>query len=97
MVKTSSKDYYMDGHKCTPTGHKNSMKYAVSNNIIKNGTVAKFTFKKDGAKGGYNVQKTSFNKLLKIYLNKKGLRIKNQNCDKKNCDFETMSFKIVSK
>lgn len=94
-----NKDYYTDGYKCTPAGHKKSMKYAVSNNIIKNGTLAKFTFKKTGAKGGYVVQKLSFNKLLKIYLNKKGLRIKNQNCnyDKKKADFETMSFKIVSK
>lgn len=96
MVK-ATRDYYSDGHKCNPAGHKKSMKYAVKNDIIKSGTVAKFTFKKTGAKGGYSVQKSSFNKLLKIYLNKKGLRIKDQFCDKKNQSFETIAFKVVSK
>jgi hypothetical protein len=93
----ASKDYYSENQKCTPSGHKKSMKYAIKNDIIKNGTVAKFTFKKAGAKGGYTTQKTSFKKLLKVYLDKKGLRIKTSKYDKKNVDFETISFKVVSK
>lgn len=96
MVK--SNDCYMESNKQNPAWHKKSIKYAINNNIIKNGTVAKFIFKKSQAKGGYRVQKSSFNKLLKNYLNKKGLKISKKICsNKKNVDFETLSFKVVSK
>lgn len=96
MVKALIRDYYMDNNKSNPAKHKKSMKYAIKNNIIKNGTVAKFTFKKTGAKGGYSTQKISFDKLLKNYLDKKGLKTSNKKniCD---ADFETTTFKVVSK
>lgn len=96
MVKARVKDYYADNNKSNPVVHKKSMKYAVKNDIIKNGTIAKFTFKKSGARGGYHAQKVSFDKLLKSYLDKKGLKTSNKKnvCD---VDFETMTFKVVSK
>lgn len=90
-------DKYFDSYKGTPFVHKASMKYAISNQLIRAGTLAKFTFKKAGAKGGYTKQKQSFKKMMETCLNKKGLKISRTKCDKKTHDFETMSFSIVSK
>ena len=90
-------DKYIDGYKGTPSVHKASMKYAIKNQLIRAGTLAKFTFKKAGAKGGYLKQKQSFKKMMKTYLNKKGLKISRTKSDKKMSDFETISFSVVSK
>ncbi len=96
MVKIN--DCYAEENKCNPCWHKKSVKYAIKNGIITDGTKVKVIFKKTGAKGGYNAQKTSFNNMLKIYLDKRGLKLKNKkNSNKKNIDFETLSFKVVSK
>lgn len=105
MTKTATignkrnNDYYVNSNKLTPSSHKKSVKFAIKNEIIKNGTIAKITFNKKGAKGGYETQKQSFKKLLECDLSKKGLKIKK--CEyvfnEDPLNFETIKFQVVSK